>query len=82
MTTRNDIRAAFRSIGYRISFRRNPLKDTLCTIAFQSPDMLKPCEVSSSSVYGAEFYQQHAAAFILAGIYRGQFLEDTDQKII
>lgn len=81
-TTRSDVRKAFKAIGYRVSFKRNPFKDTLCTIAFQSPNMLKPCEVSSSSVYGADFYQQHENAFRLAGIYRGQFLEDTEQKII
>lgn len=82
MTTRNDIRKAFKAIGYRVSFKRNPFKDTLCTIAFQSADMLKPCEVSSSSVYGSEFLQQHAAAFALANSYRGQVLEDTEQKIV
>lgn len=82
MTTRNDIRKAFAAIGYRVSFKRNPFKDTLCSIAFQSSDMLKPCEVSSSSVYGAEFRQQHDAAFALANSYRGQYLEDTDQKIV
>ena len=81
-TTRNDIRKTFKAIGYRVSFKRNPFKDTLCTIAFQSPDMLKPCEISSSSVYGADFHQQHEAAFALANGYRGHFLEDTDQKII
>ena len=82
MTTRIDIRKAFKAIGYRVSFKRNPFRGTLCTIAFQSPDMLKPCEVSSSSVYGAEFRQQHEAAFSMANGYRGHFLEDTEQKIV
>ena len=80
-TTRSDVRKAFKAIGYRVSFKRNPFKDALCTIAFQSPDMLKPCEVSNGSVYGADFHQQHEAAFRLADIYRSQFLEDTEQKI-
>lgn len=82
MTTRKDVRTAFKAIGYRVSFKRNPFKDNLCTIAFMSGDMLKPCEVSSSSVYGAEFRLQHAAAFAIADSYRGQFLEDTEQKIV
>ena len=81
MTTRKIIRNDFAAIGYRVSFKRNPCTDTLCAIAFQSPNMLKPCEISSSNVYDAEFYRQHEAAFALADIYRGQCLEDTEQKI-
>lgn len=82
MTTRSDVRKAFKAIGYRVSFKRNPFKDTLCTIAFQSPDMLKPCEVSSCAVYSTEFSLQHDAAFTLTNHFRGQFLDDTEQKIV
>ena len=82
MTTRSDIRKAFKAIGYRVSFKRNPIQDTLCTISFQSPDMLKPCEVSSCAVYSAEFRLQHDMAFALSNNFRGQYLADTDQKIV
>lgn len=80
--TRNDIRKAFRAIGYKVSFVRNPVRNSLCNIAFQSADMLKPCAVCSAGVYSAEFRQQHDAAFSLALSFVGVVLEDTEQKIL
>ena len=82
MLTRTDIRRAFKAIGYRASFKRNPFNDALCTISFQSHGMLKPCEVSTCAVYSVEFRSQHDMAFALINNFRGQYLDDTEQKII
>lgn len=78
---RKTIRKAFKDIGYTVSFKRNPFNANLCNLAFKNDEMLKPVAVTSSSVYGADFRQTHAAAFDLANKFRGEFLEDTDQKI-
>ena len=81
--TRNEIRQAFKAIGYKVSFVRNPFfNGDLCNIAFQGPDMLKPCIVSASGAYGVEFHQKHTKAFELALSFKGCILSDTEQKIV
>ena len=80
-TTRKAIRESFKAIDYRVSFPRNPLNNSLCNIAFQSTEMLKPCVIFGGSVYGSEFRATHKQAFDLANTFRGLWLEDTAQKI-
>lgn len=82
MTTRNDVRKAFKEIGYKVSFKRNPFNDTLCNLGFQSADMLKPIVVAASNCYSVETYSIHEQAFALACSYKGTKLTDTDQKIV
>ncbi len=79
---RKTIRKAFKDIGYKVSFQINPFNCDICNIAFKNDEMLKPAVVSSGSVYGAEFYTAHKPAFDLAGKFKGEFMEDTDQKIV
>ena len=81
-TTRKEVRAQFKEIGYKVSFIRNPFKDSLCNIAFKNDTMLKPCEVNSSNVYSEDFYTKHNKAFVLANSLKHSILTDTDQKII
>ncbi len=79
---RKTIRKAFKDIGYKVSFQRNPFNCDICNIAFKTDEMLKPVVVSLANVYGAEFYAAHKTAFDLAGKFKGEYLEDTDQKIV
>ena len=79
-TTRSEVRKAFKAIGYKASFKRNPFNDSLAAICFQSPDMLKP--ETLGNVYPVEYRQKHNPAFVLALRFKGMYLTDTDQKIV
>lgn len=78
---RKTIRKAFKDIGYSVSFKRNPFNANLCNLAFKTADMVKPHVTASSNVYSADSYNKHKSAFDLVNKFRGEFLEDTDQKI-
>lgn len=81
-TTRTEIRKAFKEIGYSVSFKRNPFKDSICNIAFKTHDMLKPIVVNASTCYSAETFETHKEAFALANSYKGFTMTDTEQKIV
>ena len=84
MTTRNDIRKAFKAIGYKAGFKRNPMNDNICNVTFQDTEgtLIKPVIVSQSNIVSKEFYDKHKPAFDLAVSFSGVFLEDTEQKIV
>ena len=81
-TNRKDIRAAFKSIGYSVSFQRNPFNPDICNLGFKTPDMLKPIVCNSSNCFSSETFEKHRLAFDLATSYKGQYLVDTEQKIV
>jgi hypothetical protein len=81
-TTRKDIRNAFKVIGYTVSFKRNTFNDSLCNLAFKSPEMLKPIVVAPANCYSVETIEKHKKAFDLANSYNGDYLTDTEQKIV
>ena len=78
---RKTIRKAFKDIGYSVSFKRNPFNADLCNLAFKTAEMVNPLVASSSNVCSFDTYDKHKPAFNLALSFRGEFLEDTDQKI-
>ena len=85
LTNRKDIRKAFKTIGYKVSFKSNPFNRNLCNIAFL-PMILdnpaqKPIIISSANCYSKELIGKHKTAFDLANKYKGCLLEDTEQKI-
>jgi len=78
-TTRKEVRQAFKSAGYSVSFKRNPFNSDICSLAWRNPDMLRPVD---GNVFSAEFYSQHKIAFDLANSFKQVYLTDTDQKIV
>lgn len=81
-TTRKDVRSAFKAIGYSVSFKRNPFNDGLCNLAFKDGEMLKPVVVASANCFTVETVTKHKKAFDLANSYKGDYLTDTEQKIV
>lgn len=81
-TTRKDIRSAFKAIGYSVSFKRNPFNDGLCNLAFKDAGLLKPVVVASANCFGTDTLTKHKKAFDLAISYKGDYLTDTEQKIV
>lgn len=79
---RSDIRKAFKAIGYTVSFPRNKFNHALCNIAFKNGDCLHPIVVASGNCYSPETYAAHRQAFDLALTFKGEWLEDTEQKIV
>ncbi len=60
--TKADLRAALKKIGYTCSIRANPFKETLADLWLITPQKQK-LHISSASVFSAETYTQHKAAF-------------------
>lgn len=81
-TTRNEVRKAFKAIGYNVSFKRNPFNDSICNVAFKDASILKPIVVASANCFSPETYEKHKPAFLLANSFKGYTLTDTDQKIV
>lgn len=81
-TTRNDVRSAFKAIGYTVTFKRNPHNDNLCNLAFKRGDLARPIVVASANCYSVETMTDHKKAFELANSFVGDILTDTDQKIV
>lgn len=81
-TTRKQIREAFKTAGYSVSFQRHPFNDGLCYIAFKNAEMIKPRRVADGEIYSQETYDKHKQAFQTANIFRGLYLTDTEQKIL
>ena len=81
-TTRTEVRKAFKAIGYSVSFKRNPFKDTVCNIAFKTAEMINPIVANGSTCYSAETFESHKKAFALANDFKGFVMTDTDQKIV
>lgn len=78
-TTRNEIRKAFKSVGYRVSFVRNPLNDAIVRLSFGDDGLHF---ISTGDCVGADFYSKHHQAYELAVKFKGFFLTDTDQRIV
>ena len=81
-TTRTEVRKIFKSLGYKVSFVRNPFNSSLCNIAFKNEAMLKPCVVSASNCYPSDFRENHKDVFEESLNLKGFYLSDTDQKIV
>ena len=78
--TRKVIRAEFKSIGYKASFKTNPLTDKIVSLAFHGKNILKPNH--GSNCYHADFIAENKQAFALKVKYLGSYLVDTEQKIV
>lgn len=78
-TTRNEVRKAFKSIGYRVSFVRNPLNDSIVRLSF-SDDGLD--FISTGDCIDADSYEKNRQAYELAVKFEGSCLTDTDQKVV
>lgn len=78
MATRNDIRKAFKELGYKVQFKTNPLTNRLTTLTVTTAD---DKWVIGGDVYLAEHIAKHKAAFDLFRSVKGTVTEDTQQKI-
>mgnify|MGYP003384678586 CR=1 FL=1 len=78
--TRKEIRAAFKAVGYRASFKTNPLTDKIVSLAFHGKSILKPDH--GANCYHADFIAENKQAFDLKAKYLGSYLVDTEQKIV
>lgn len=74
MNTKSQIRKAFKALGYKLSIRTNPLKETLVNLVV-SGNGLGGLMISDATVISVETFQKHKAMFDLANSVRGQTIE-------
>jgi hypothetical protein len=81
-TTRKEVRAAFKAIGYKVAFKRHPLIQDATNLGFIFPEN-GFCTIGAN-IFSGETYEKHRAAFeLLCSFADGQhFLECTEQRIL
>lgn len=80
---RNDIRKQFKNLGYKISFRSNPLNRNIVSLQISvdgMPDQI--IKHADANVFDRETYDQHRQAFELVSNLKNTILSDTNQKIV
>ena len=79
MTTKSEIRKNFKSAGYEVAFRTNPLNPKLVSMTVKDD---KGHSVVAGDVFSAAMIDQHREAFTLYNKYQGIVLGDSHQKIV
>ena len=81
---RSEIRKEFKSLGYKVSFQTNPLKDSISRMSVFSlddPDYL--IVGGDNNVFDKETLESHPEAVDLFNHYTGNtILTDTNQRLV
>lgn len=81
-STKKEIRARAKLLGYTVSFKTNPFNPSLVSVGFNYVyNDTKYCTLGANA-FSAEFYSQHKKIFELLKLYDKSYLTCSDQKLV